>query len=137
MWRRFGADAADRRVYSWGPSPAKGRIVLSRIARLVAVSLPVVLLGILVFAGGWRIHDGQVERVSQTSASVAAPVEVPVVVPEQSTEPTTQVAFVHHLSPSIPWPVWVALMVLCILPAVASIVAWSSSRPSRAATYPA
>jgi hypothetical protein len=137
MWRLFGAVAAYRRVYSWGPSPMKGRIVFSRLARLVAVSLPVILVGVLVFAGGWRIHDGRVERVSQTSASVAGPVEVPVGVPEQSAEPTTQVAFVHHLSPSIPWPVWVALMVLCILPAVASIVAWSSSRPSRDATYSA
>ena len=115
----------------------KGRIVFSRIARLVAVSLPVILVGVLVFAGGWRIHDGRVERVSQPSASVAAPVEVPVAVPQQTTDPTAQAAFVHHLSPSIPWPVWVALMVLCILPAVASIVAWSSSRPSRDSTFSA
>ena len=120
-----------------GSLSLKGRIVFSRLARLVGVSLPVILVGVLIFAGGWRIHDGRVERVSQTSASAAAPVEVPVVVPQQSTDPTAQVAFVHHLSPSIPWPVWVALMVLCILPAVASIVAWSSSRPSRDSTFSA
>jgi hypothetical protein len=108
--------------------------VFSRIVRWVAVSLPVILACVLVSAGGWRIHDGRVERVSNTSASVAAP---PVVVPQQSTDPTEQVTFVQHLSPSIPWPVWVALMVLCILPAVASMVAWSGSRPSRSSTYSA
>ena len=139
MWRRFGAVAADRPVYSGGHPSLEGHLVFSRIARLVAVSLPAILVGVLVFAGGWRIHDGHVERVSQTAASVAAPVEVPVEVPaevpQEGTVPTTQVAFVHHLSPSIPWPMWVALMVLCILPAVASIVAWSNSRPTRDSTY--
>ena len=101
-----------------------------RIARLVALSLPVLLACVLVFAGGWRVHDGRVERVSSTTAPVAAPT-----VSHPSGDPTDQMTFVHHLSPSIPWPAWLGLIVLCFLPAVASMVAWSDARRTRGSTF--
>jgi hypothetical protein len=103
--------------------------VLSRIARLVALALPLLLACVLVVAGDWRIHDGRVERVSQTTVPAAAPVVA------QPTGTADQTTFVHHLSPSIPWPAWVGLVVLCILPAVASLVAWSGSRRGRESVF--
>ena len=73
---------------------------MSRIVRVVALALPLLLACIIVSAGHWRIHDGQVERVSH----VAAP--TPVTVPDQAAAQTDQSVFLHHLSPSVPWPVW-------------------------------
>jgi hypothetical protein len=82
---------------------------------------------VLAFAGGWRIHDGRVERVSHDATSAAAPI----VQTRSSPAPADQVTFVHHLSPSIPWPAWTGLVLLCLLPAVASMLAWSGSRRGR------
>ncbi len=98
--------------------------MFSRFARLVALALPVLLACILLTTGGWRVHDGRVERVSTT-----VPVAAPTV--SQPSGPTDQTTFLHHLSPSIPWPVWVGLILLCVLPAVASMVAWSGTRRDR------
>jgi hypothetical protein len=127
MWRRFGHIQGHRHVYSRGSSLSKGLLVLSRTVRLVALSLPVLLACVLAVAGGWRIHDGQVERVSHETTTAAPPV-----VPTPSSGvPTDQVTLVHHLSPSVPWPVWLGLIVLCLLPAVASMLAWSGSRRDR------
>ncbi len=98
--------------------------MLSRTARLVALALPILLAVVLVSAGGWRVHHGQVERVSQDGNS-AAPALVPT---GSSAPPTDQMTLVHHLSPSVPWPVWASLVLLCLLPAVASMLAWSGSR---------
>jgi hypothetical protein len=107
--------------------------VLSRIARLVALSLPVLLVCVLVSAGGWRIHDGRVERVSHTTPVVAAPASAPA----SSGLPGDEASFVHQLSPSVPWPAWAGLIVLCLLPAVGSMAAWSTARRSRDGTFSA
>jgi hypothetical protein len=109
---------------------SKGRLVLSRIARLVALALPLVLACVLISAGDWHIHDGRVERVSSTVAPVSAPTVSP-----ESADPTARTTLIHQLSPSIPWPAWVGLIVLCLLPAVASMVAWSDARRTRGATF--
>jgi drug/metabolite transporter (DMT)-like permease len=103
--------------------------VLSRTSRPVALALPVLLACILLCAGGWRVHDGRVERVSSTTVPVAAPTV------SQPSGPTDQATFLHHLSPSIPWPAWVGLIVLCLLPAVASMVAWSGARRDRSSAF--
>jgi hypothetical protein len=97
--------------------------VLSRTVRLVALALPILLAVVLVSTGGWRVHHGQVERVSQSATSAA-----PALVPTGSAAPTDQMTLVHRLSPSVPWPVWASLILLCLLPAVASMLAWSGSR---------
>ncbi len=104
----------------------------TRIARLMALCLPVLLACILVSAGGWRIHDGRVERVSHAAPVASA---APVDLPSASGLPGDQASFVHQLSPAVPWPVWVGLIVLCFLPAVASVAAWSGSRRGRTATF--
>jgi hypothetical protein len=38
-----------------------------------------------------------------------------------------------HLHLSVPWPVWVALAVLCFAPALLSLLAWSASHRRDAA----
>jgi drug/metabolite transporter (DMT)-like permease len=101
--------------------------VTSRIARTAALSLPVLLFCVLAFSGGWRIHDGRVERVGPASTTAAAPV---VASPPTSVS-TDQVTIVRHLSTSVPWPAWASLILLCLLPAVASMLAWSGSRRGR------
>jgi hypothetical protein len=124
MWRRFGHMQGHRHVYSWSSPLSKGSLVLARTVRLVALALPVLLAVVLVSTGGWRVHHGQVERVGQSATSAA-----PALVPTGSTAaPIDQMTLVHHLSPSVPWPVWAGLIVLCLLPAVASMLAWSGSR---------
>lgn len=102
-----------------------------KTARLTALALPLLLAGFLAFSGGWRVHDGNVERVSHVSASVAP--TAPVV--PQSSPLAEQQTFVHHLSPSVPWPAGAGLVVLCLLPAVGSVLAWSGSRRGAQATY--
>jgi hypothetical protein len=99
---------------------------------MLALALPALLVCILVSAGGWRIHDGRVERVSHSTASPPVPV-----VPTTGNVPPNdnEITFVHHLSPSVPWPAWVGLILLCVLPAVASMLAWSAARRSRDATF--
>src|SRR5215216_5379894 len=97
-----------------GSVPWKGRTVTSRITRLVALSLPVLLACVLASTGGWRIHDGHVERVGQVSTSAVAPV----VAADPSTAPGDEVTLFSHLSPSVPWPAWAGLIVLCLLPGV-------------------
>jgi hypothetical protein len=104
---------------------------MPRISRILALSLPVLLVCVLALAGGWRVHDGRVERVSHDATSAAAPIGEP----HPGAAPTDQVTFVHHLSPSIPWPAWAGLIVLCLLPAVASMLAWSGSRRGRDSTF--
>jgi hypothetical protein len=99
--------------------------VLSRLARIVALSLPLLLVAVIVSAGHWRIHDGRVERVIHV-ADVT-----PAAVPAQTAPPVDQTTFLHHLSPSVPWQVWAALVLLCLLPAVASMRAWSGARRAR------
>jgi hypothetical protein len=101
--------------------------VTARIARLVALSLPVLLVCVLASTGGWRVHDGRVERVGPVSASMPAP---PVVSPRVAPR-TDEVTFVDHLSPSVPWEAWAGLVVLCLLPGAASLVAWSGGRRRR------
>jgi hypothetical protein len=101
--------------------------VTSRIARLVALSLPVLLVCVLASTGGWRLHDGRVERVDKFSASAPPPL----VVPPPSAPRRDEVTFVHHLSPSVPWEGWAGLVLLCLLPCVASVVAWSGGRRRR------
>ncbi len=99
----------------------------SRVARTVALSLPVLLFCVLAIGGGWRIHDGRVERVGHASATAAAPA-----VASQPTSVTPdQATIIRHLSPSVPWPAWAGLILLCLLPAVASTLAWSGSRRGR------
>jgi hypothetical protein len=104
---------------------------MSRIARILALSLPVLLVCVLVLAGGWRLRDGRVERVSHDATRAAGPIADS----HPSTAPVDQVTFVHHLSPSIPWPAWAGLIVLCLLPAVASMLAWSGSRRGRDSAF--
>jgi hypothetical protein len=103
-----------------------------KTARLAAFALPALLVAVLVVSGGWRVHDGNVERVSHVSAAAAA---VTSVVPQSGTPTPARLTFVHHLSPSIPWPAWAGLVVLCMLPAVGSMLAWSGSRRGRDAAY--
>lgn len=100
---------------------------MSRFSRILALALPVMLVCVLAFAGGWRVHDGRVERVSHDATTAAAPI----VESHPSAAPADQMTFVHHLSPSIPWPAWAGLIVLCMLPAVASMLSWSGSRRGR------
>jgi len=110
--------------------------VTSRIIRIVALAIPFLLVCVLAATGGWRIHDGRVERVSQDPTSSAAPV---VTARPDGHSPGTidEVTFVHHLSPSIPWPAWAGLVVLCVLPAIASLLAWSGSRRGRDSAFSA
>jgi hypothetical protein len=100
--------------------------VTSRIARIVALSIPLLLVCVLASTGGWRIHDGRIERVGHVSTVAAAPVT-----PRETPAPADPGTFVHHLSPSVPWPAGAALIVLCILPAMASTLAWSGARRRR------
>ncbi len=104
-----------------------------RTARIVALALPVLLLCLLVVAGGWRFHDGRVERVGHDSTAVAAPVASPQ--PASTAPPAEQVTFIRHLTPSVPWPACAGLVALCVLPAVASMMAWSGARRSRDAAF--
>jgi hypothetical protein len=106
---------------------------MSRLLRIVALSLPVLLLCVLAATGGWQLHDGRVERVSHASTTAAAPV----VQTRSSPAPADEVTFVHHLSPSVPWPAWAGLIVLCMLPAMASVLAWSGARRGRDTTFSA
>jgi hypothetical protein len=92
--------------------------VTSRNVRIVAVALPALLVCVLVVSGGWRIHGGLVERVGHVPAGASTPA-------------TDETSFVRHLSPSVPWPAWAGLVVLCLLPAVASMTAWSGARRAR------
>jgi hypothetical protein len=111
--------------------------VTSRIFRIVALSLPVLLVCVLASTGGWRVHHGRVERVTQASTS-AAPVVSNQPAWQQSQAspaPVDQMTFVRHLSPSVPLPAWAGLIVLCLLPAVASLLAWSGARRGRDATF--
>jgi hypothetical protein len=85
---------------------------------------------ILVSTRGWQIHDGRIERVHQAESTVAAPV----MTPDHPAAPDVEATFVHHLSPSVPWPAWAGLIVLCILPAVGSVLSWSGSRRGREVT---
>ena len=98
----------------------------SRIARIVALSIPLLLVCVLASTGGWRIHDGRLERVGRVSTASVAPV-----VARENPAPTDPATFVQHLSPSVPWPAGAALIVLCILPAMASTLAWSGARRRR------
>jgi hypothetical protein len=102
--------------------------VLSRSARLAALALPLLLACVLIVAGDWRIHDGRVERMGSSPAPVAAPA-----LPQHGA--ADQVTLVHQLSPSVPWPAWAGLVVLCLLPAVASLVAWSGARRGRESAF--
>jgi hypothetical protein len=130
--RRFGdAWARITRLLLGYASQSKGRLVTSRIARTVALSLPVLLCCVLAAAGGWRIHDGRVERVDHSTSTMAAPVTTP----QPTSVPTDQVTIVRHLSPSVPWPAWAGLILLCLLPAVASMLAWSGSRRGRETAF--
>jgi hypothetical protein len=106
-----------------------------KTARLAAFVLPVLFVAILLVSGGWRVHHGNVERVSHVSAT-AAPVPSSLTsVPQSGTPTTGQLTFVQHLSPSVPWPAWAGLVVLCLLPAVGSVLAWSGSRRGSDAAY--
>jgi hypothetical protein len=97
---------------------------MSRIARIAALALPVLLVCVLATTGAWRVHDGRVERVGQATTPAAASLPAPAPAPGS----TDQVAFVDHLSFSVPWEAWAGLIVLCILPAVGSLAAWSGTR---------
>jgi hypothetical protein len=131
MWRRFGrARVRDSRLLL-GTSPSEGH-PLSRTARIAALALPVLLVGILVTSGGWRVHDGRVERVGHTTTAQA-----PVAGPLPASGPTDAKSFARHLSPSVPWPVWAGLILLCVLPAVGSVAAWSGARRRRDSAYAA
>jgi hypothetical protein len=105
--------------------------VTARITRLVALSLPVLFVCVLASTGGWRVHDGRVERVGTVSTTTAAPV----VAPARSAAPADELTLVQHLSPSVPWPAWAGLIVLCLLPGVASVAAWSGARRGRDTTF--
>ena len=105
--------------------------MLSRIARIVALSLPLLLACALASAGGLRLHDGRVERAAHSSSAAPAPVTAP----ETDTGSTDQAAFTRQLNPSVPLPAMAALIVLCILPAMATVVAWSGSRRGRESTF--
>ena len=96
----------------------------SRIARTTALLLPVLLVGVLASTGGWRIHDGRVERVAHVAAATATP--VPAAAPASA--PVGGAALARDLSPSVPWPAWAGLILLCLLPAMASMRAWSGTR---------
>ena len=98
----------------------------SRIARIMALSLPVLLICVLASTGGWRIHDGRVERVGHASAAAPAPQAV-----RASPAPVDGAHLVHSLSPSVPWPAWAGLIVLCLLPAAGAMTAWSGTRRRR------
>jgi hypothetical protein len=101
--------------------------VTPRTARIVALSLPVLLVCVLASTGGWRIHGGRVERIGHVSAAAPAPVAAPA----PSTAPVDEAGLVRHLSPSVPWPAWAGLIVLCLLPAVGAVLAWSGTRRQR------
>ncbi len=105
---------------------------MSRIARITALALPVLLVSILLTSGGWRVHDGRVERVGHAATAVPA---APVPAPLPSSGVTDPAALARHLSPSVPWPVWAGLIVLCLLPAVGSLAAWSGARRRRDSAY--
>jgi hypothetical protein len=72
---------------------------MPRIARIVALALPVLLVCVLATTGGWRIHDGRVERVGQAATSTRARLAAPAASPGA----TDEVTFVRHLSFSVPW----------------------------------
>jgi hypothetical protein len=92
----------------------------------VALSLPVLLACVLASTGGWRIHDGRVERVGHSSSAAATSVAAP-----PSPAPVDGSHLVHSLSPSVPWPAWAGLIVLCLLPAAGAMTAWSGTRRRR------
>jgi hypothetical protein len=100
--------------------------VTPRIARIVALSLPLLLVCVLASTGGWRIDGGRVERVGHASA---VPATVPA--PQPGTSSVDEAAFARRLSPSVPWPAWAGLAMLCILPALGSMLAWSGTRRRR------
>jgi hypothetical protein len=133
MWRLFGRADHLRDLYCWERLLSEGPPVVSRIARIVALALPVLLVCILVTSGGWRVHDGRVERVGHVTT--AAPPPASAAVPDGG--PIDGSTFAHHLSPSVPWPAWVGLIVLCLLPAVGSMAAWSGARRRRDSAYAA
>jgi hypothetical protein len=105
--------------------------VTSRNVRIVAVALPALLVCVLVVSGGWRIHGGLVERVGHVPAGASTPAVPGAASPVVATPATDETSFVRHLSPSVPWPAWAGLVVLCLLPAVASMTAWSGARRAR------
>jgi hypothetical protein len=90
----------------------------------VALSLPLVLACVIAVAG-LRVHDGRVERSVHVSAAVATPASAATSPADGS---TVGQVFRQHLTMSVPWPAFAALLVLCMLPAVASLLAWSGSR---------
>jgi hypothetical protein len=106
---------------------------MSRFTRILALSLPFAVAAVLACTlGGWRVHDGQIQRVDQVSepvAQVPAPTRSqPQPQPQAGSGTVTEATFVRQLSPSVPWEVWAGLLLLCVLPAVGSVMAWSGSR---------
>jgi hypothetical protein len=111
-----------------------------RTYRIAALSLPLLVLVVLASTGGWRIHDSRVERISHPTVRVAqapgaAQVRLPVDPRGSAVSSGDRSAFVHHLSPSVPWPAWAGLLSLCLLPAAASILVRSDGRRRRDAAY--
>jgi hypothetical protein len=124
------------RLLGWS-AHVERQIVTPRTYRIVALSLPLLVLVVLVATGGWRIHDARVERVSHsTPAAQPAPASVQPGVTATSVVPQAdRSAFVRHLSPSVPWPAWAGLIALCILPAMASMLVRNNGRRRRDAAY--
>ena len=137
MCGRFGADHAARSRLLVVPAVVERQIVTPRTYRIVALSLPFLVLVVLVSTGGWRIHDARVERVSHsTPAAQPAPATVQPGVAATTVVPQAdRSAFVRHLSPSVPWPAWAGLIALCVLPAMASMLVRTNGRRRRDAAY--
>jgi len=93
----------------------------------VALALPVLLVCVLASTGGWQIRHGRVERVATPPTVSAAPAATTT----PQAPPVDQVSFARHLSPSVPWPAWAGLVLLCLLPATASMLAWQGTRRAR------